>query len=268
MPYKLLYQLVYLIYRWVSFLFYFAYIIRTGVAHGSFYYFQYLTNWGMITLVAHLLWSTVTVTYTFVRILVLKKPPHKPCHRHEKELLDKPPGCCGTSLDSTSWYHKTHWVLFTVSSEVAIGITLLYFGLLHDPESEIDDINAVTHLLNGLLSIIDVWVTGVPIRIYHFYFGIIYGSIYSVFTGIHHAALVIPNTTDPIYSPLDYESYPGVATFYSIFVPLVFLPLVHLFLYGNYLLREAFVFAVRKKCMDEKKSDRLWNDEEDGIEIK
>ena len=227
------------------------YLIWIGIQFDSIIYLQFLTQWSLILLVAYLGWSAVANSYTFIRILILRKEPHKPLYVGNKEKLDKPPGCCGTTIDSTSWYHKVQWVLFILGTEAAIGITLLWWIILFDPERSdgSDHNNIAVHLLNGIVSYIDVWITGIPIRLYHFYVIVIFGSVYSTFAGIHHAAFVIPNTTEPIYEPLDYSSNPAVASLYTVLIPLIYFPIIHLICYGSYLLREALLFVIKKKCL-------------------
>ena len=233
-----------------------AYLIRSSVAYNSQYYLQYLTNWGLIFLVAYLIWSAVAVTYTFIRVLVFKKEPHKPSYKKEKNKLDRPPGCCGSSVDSTSWYHKIQWILFNVNMTFAITITVMYWVLLYDPStSRVNDINLFTHLFNGLLSYFDLWFSGTPVRLYHMYIPAVPGICYSVFTGIHHATLVLPNITDPIYPVLDYDANPGLVSALVLLVPLVVLPTVHTFVYCNYLLREGLLSVLRKRCGNEETMD-------------
>ena len=77
------------------------------------------------------------------------------------------------------------------------------------------------------------------------------GICYSVFTGIHHATLVLPNITDPIYPVLDYDANPGFASALVLLMPLVVLPIVHTFVYCNYLLREGILSVLRKRCANE-----------------
>ena len=241
-----------------------AYLIRSAVAYNSQYYLQYLTNWGLIFLVAYFIWAAVAVTYTFIHVLVLKKDPHKPSYRNDKNKLDRPPGCCGRAVDSTSWYHKIQWILFNVNINFAITITFLYWVLLYDPSTRgIDDINLFTHLFNGLLSYFDLWFSGTPVRLYHMYIPAIPGICYGVFTGIHHATLVAPNITGPIYSIVDYDTSPGLASALVILVPLVVMPIVHTFVYCNYLLREGILSMLRKKCGNEEET----KDEDNGINL-
>ncbi len=214
----------------------------------------------------HLVWSSVTVSYTFLRVFILKKSPHKPSV-HIKQL-SKPPGCCGTAVDSTSWYHKVQWILFTLGTEVPALITILYWTLLYDSsDGGVDDNSIVTHLLNGLIAYIDLWVTGIPVRLYHVYIVVTFGSAYTVFTGIHHAALVIPNITEPIYPLLDYTEHPGSTVTYVLIIPLIVTPIIHLIFYASHLGREAVLFVIRRNC--KRYRDDPWgNEAEDNIELK
>ena len=208
-------------------------------------------------LVAYLIWAAVSVTYTYIRTLLLKKAPHKPSYTLKKEKLSKPPGCCGTSVDSTSWFHKIHWVFFTIGNEIAVGITILYWAIIAGPGGGgFDEFNVAIHLLNGIFAYLELWITGIPVRIYHFVYVVIFGIIYSVFTGIHYATLIIPNTTDPIYPVIDYAENPDSAAVYVLVIVFIFYPLLHLFFYISYLLREAILAAI-KKCKDISNEDHM-----------
>ena len=227
--------------------FFLAYLLKTSIESDSPYFLEYLTVWGLISLVIYFTWSAITVTYTFVRITVFDAQPHKSSFMITKQELSKPPGCCGDSIDSTSWYHKVLWIMFTISTEIAVGITVLFWTVLYNPDWDIGDNDIAIHLLNGLLAYLDLWITGFPVRIYHFYLVTLFACVYSTFTGIHYASLVAPNITTPIYPVLDYGAHPFTGVAFATVGPLVLGPGIHLFFYGSYLLREGLLFIVKKR---------------------
>lgn len=231
-------------------IFFFVYLLRTALSGLGILFLQYLTNWGLMTLVLYLLWSAVSVTYTYIKVLILKHP--KSAYRKDT-LPSKPPGCCGFEVDTTTWYQKVHWILFTLSGEIAMGICLLYWSLVYnadDADVVLIDIDIVVHAMNAVFSYIDLWVTGIPVRLYHFYILMIFGSSYLAFSGIHYAALVVPNITDPIYpGVLDFGNDPVSSTVVGMLALFVGFPLIHLFFYASYLLRQALLHIVKKNLL-------------------
>ena len=240
-----------------------AYLLKTGIGSNSIYYLEYLTVWGLISLVVYTMWSTATVTYTFIYILVLNKPPHKSSYTISNTRLAIPDtGCCcctGTfDVDSTSWYHKVLWILFTISTETAFGITVLFWTVIYPNLGlTIGDNDIIIHLMNGVLAYLDLWITGIPVRIYHFYIACIFGCIYSAFSGIHYVTLVIPNTTSSIYPVLDYGSDPATAVAFATLGPLILFPLIHLIFFGSHLLRRKIIFLIRRNCKILKERDEM-----------
>ena len=56
-------------------------------------------------------------------------------------------------------------------------------------EEELDDINFMTHGMNAIYIILDLlFVTGVPVRLYHLIHPLIAGVVYLVFTVIYDVA--------------------------------------------------------------------------------
>ena len=110
---------------------------------------------------------------------------------------------------------KIQWLLFTVGTEFAVAITLIYWTLFYQPHSKqnffsLDSLHI--HLINGILALVDLWMTGVPVRVYHALYSILLALSYVAFTGIYYAA----GGTDPtgnsfIYPFLNYKSSPGSA---------------------------------------------------------
>ncbi len=115
---------------------------------------------------------------------------------------------------------------------LAFGVLVLYWSILYRG-GLVDGINANTHLVNGLVSIVDLWVSGLPVNILHFIWIIIYGAIYGIFTGIYFVI-----SGDIVYPVLDYENGIGLAVGLVVGVILVFFPLVHIMVfYLQYLIK-------------------------------
>ena len=77
--------------------------------------------------------------------------------------------------------------LITIGTEAAIAVSILYWAI---------GTIAATHTLNGIIALVDIGITGVPVRILHFVYPVI---SYSVF--INYGA----GGTNVFNQVLDYE---------------------------------------------------------------
>ncbi len=153
--------------------------------------------------------------------------------QHNLLSLAPPQKACLTRDIATGgwqhWYQIIHWLFFTIGNELAFVILLLYWILLYRG-GPVDGINANTHLVNGLVAVLDLWVSGVPVNLLHFIYLMIYGSIYVIFTGIYFVF-----TNDIIYPVIDYENGLGTAIVVAICSPIIAFPLGHILFYFMYL---------------------------------
>ena len=256
LPAKWYFQWLYLLYRWIVFIFFLAYLIQTGIASVSSgpRFFIFLTNWSLLTLTFHLLWSATFVTIRYFQVHIFCRKTfevNRECEKHPYRLYDKPVGCCGVHEDSTLWYQKVQWLLFTIGNGSAIAVTILYWSLIYRPrDGGPNHINLVIHAINGIVGLLDIWVSGIPVRILHFIYLFIFCCTYGVFTGIYFAAGGINHLgMNFIYPVLNYEDAPGTAAAYLLGTALVFIPLLHLFIWGVYLLREGLLYLIKHVCL-------------------
>lgn len=149
--------------------------------------------------------------------------------------------CCHSSTSAKStWWDGILWAFFTVATESAFAILVLYWIVIDGLQFEDDNaLSLHVHLINGIASLIDLWITGIPLHLLHVVYIVLFGSAYVTFSGIYHAA----NGTDPdgnpyIYEPLDYGAQPGVAAGYAIGCGFFFLAMVHLLFFVQYLARQ------------------------------
>ena len=155
-----------------------------------------------------------------------------------------------------------------IGAEFAVVLTLLYWPLLYNPDFPISGVNFNTHGSQGIISVIELLITGVPIRFYHFYFTQIFGSVYVVFTGIYHAAGGTNVSDNPyIYSILDYGERPGSATGLVLGVILVFLPIIHFLFYLIYVTRYWALYMIYGKRSSSLDHSRLEEPKESSPRI-
>ena len=241
-----------------------AFIIWVGLGaaapeNGGPKYLIFLTNWSYLVWNAYLIVSAISCTATYFLCYVCCRERFKDregedgshCQR-ELVLEDKPVGCCGAQSDKSFWYQKLHWVLFSLAMEVAIGVTILYWALLYNPDSGFDyfgDLNLMTHLINGIMAVVDIFVTGIPVHLFHVVYILGFSSTYISFAGIYFAAYGTNVQGEPyIYGVIDYGSQPVTAAIYTIVVGLIYYPLMHLLIYCLYLGREGLLYLFRRFC--------------------
>ncbi len=120
--------------------------------------------------------------------------------------------------DTTSWYQKLQWLLHTIGTGMAVCVMVLYWGLLYRGGT-VDGINANTHLTNGLLALLDIWVSGTPIRILHVVYLQLFCGVYTTLTGIYFAA----SNGDFVYDIIDYDERPVTASVSVVVIALIIL---------------------------------------------
>ena len=233
------------IYRWVIACYFIGWLVASGIQFSDYgaRYLIYLTNWAIIGFVFYLLVAAFSVTAKFITVHCYNKVPGE-IDRTTDYHFEKPKGCCGFRSNELSWYQMIHWASFSIFSEIALVISILYWALLYTG-GPVEGVNANTHLLNGIVSILDVFFFGVPVNLLHIIYPACYGAVYASFSGIYWAA----NGTNPvdegryIYSLLDYSN-PSTAVVIAILVVILYIPLIHLLYYVVYLARFWLVYAV------------------------
>ena len=140
------------------------------------------------------------------------------------------------------------WVLFMIGIELAVAITLLYWPLLYNPERGISGVNFNTHGSQGIIAVIELLFSGVPVRFYHFFYVQIFAAVYAIFSGIYDIAGGTNVFGSPyIYSILDYHGNPGLAVGLVFGVILIFLPIVHFLFYLVYIVRYWIIYLIYGK---------------------
>ena len=108
-------------------------------------------------------------------------------------------------------------------------------------------LNISTHVINAVYVILNVSVTGMPIRLLHFWHPVIYGIIYSFFSLFYHLGNGLNHHGNPyIYKPINWNNA-GQAVGYCLAITFVGIPVVHFVLFGVHFVK---VYISR--------SSRLW----------
>ena len=193
-------------------------------------YLIYLSYWGFILWNSYLLVAAVSTTVNFMLQSHYETDSPRASPHHF------------TNGSGITWQEKIHWALFTLGTEFAVGISILFWILFYDPEAKdfiFSPISLHMHLINGVFALVELWVTGIPIHLLHVVYIMLFGCTYVAFTVLYYAF----NGTDAagnhyIYPILDYGANPGGATGLVIGCILGYLTAIHLLFYVQYLARQ------------------------------
>ncbi|XP_046603859.1 protein rolling stone-like [Neodiprion virginianus] len=108
---------------------------------------------------------------------------------------------------------RMYWVLYTVTSSLAICVTITYWGAIYDPRIHAKDpLNFMLHLFNTILMLVDLLVVGVPLRFEHVWWALACVVLYVIFTIFYYLAGGLDkHGYHYIYKILDWEQ-PGRTT--------------------------------------------------------
>ena len=242
-----------------------AWLIPSGLdpTNGGVKYFIFLTNWSYLAWCSYLIVSAMSATTKVIQVYCFQARSSETARQALLEKpeqyidIDKPAGCCGKCSDNTTWYQKVQWILFTLGVDAAIAAFILHWTVTYNG-ARITGVDANTHTVNCIVALIDIFFSGVPVRIFHFIYPVLFGGTYSVFTGIYHAANGTNAQGDPyIYNILDYDDSPGSATGWVLGVPLILAPVLHLLVFGLYSARFWITYYLWKRIEGEKPEDDM-----------
>ena len=199
------------------------------------FYFIYLTNWAHLLYNTYLIVSALSTTFKVAKTYYTKK--QESLLNRDYLNITESDGYWNTSNNTLSWYQMIHWVLYTIGNEFAFCIMVMYWTLIYRGGT-IDGVNANTHLFNGILSLVDMWVSGLPFNLLHFVYIMALSVVYSTFSGIYYiggGGIIYPGV-------LDYDRSPGAAVGLNLGLTFVLLPVVHSLLYLMYLGKQWVIY--------------------------
>lgn len=240
-----------LIYRLVAGFYFLSWLIYSGFSYGN-YWFLYLSNWVFMFVTAHFLLAMFITTHYCCGSGVEDDPAGFGPRRFKSETY-----IVGLSSDDEGdeegegtvyskreddhnelpfWY-KVSWLFFTIASVNSLVVTLAYW-LSDYSGGAIDRVSVNEHIVAGVLMLLEVIISNIPIRLMHFIYSHVFGSTYALFTVIFWAAGGKNKAGNRyIYKQLNYQDYPGAAIF-TVFMMLIILQFIlHLFLFILFRLR-------------------------------
>ncbi|XP_035690798.1 protein rolling stone-like [Branchiostoma floridae] len=191
-------------------------------------YFFYATYYGFYILTAYFLWSAVVTCVGLFRARSSVQPTDTDRDQETAHQSNAEQGNV-TTQNNLRWFHQVQWLLMNMAFSPAIIITIGFTGFLSDGQYNFKDLT--THILNTALVFVDVLVCGVPVRVLHAVYPVMFGFAYIVLYAVSWAA-----TGTVVYWFLDF-SKPALSSAAVLGFVLVALPLFHLLFYGLYLLR-------------------------------
>ena len=137
---------------------------------------------------------------------------------------------------SLPWYIQVYWFLANVIQVFALVVTIIYFGALYPSQDtgHIPFFNINVHGISSVMLVIDMAVCARPVRLLHFPYPALYGTVYVIFSVIfwsqdHANNVLYPNVLD--------WNHPGISTGVVCGLAVVGIPLLQLFNFGLYKLR-------------------------------
>lgn len=236
------YQLIYILYRWFIAVYAAGWLIASGAyTRHALRWFIFITNWCTLLLTAYLLAAAISTTYKMIKEFGFAK--QKPNDLIIDDLYDPviTTSCGCGEQGGIPWYLSVTWVLFLVSSELSIPVVLFYWT---SPDDMITHWGVTLHIhfLVLIPGLVDVLVSGIPVRLFHFVYIVGVAAVYAVFAGVYYAA----GGTDTdgnryIYEILDFGNRPTTSALLIIVMVFGLTIIVHLIFWGLYLLRTSLL---------------------------
>lgn len=133
--------------------------------------------------------------------------------------------------------YKPYWIIFSISMDIAIAITLLYWILIYDESKmDLDALNFLVHGTNSIAMVIELLVTAHPINLIHCLWSVLFGFVYIIFSVIYHVSGGTSRDGGPSIYPLLNWNKAGSTAGICIGV-LFFLVFLHVFIYAVHWVR-------------------------------
>ena len=240
---------------------------KNGTAFVVYPWYAYLTNWTYLCLCLYLTWHFfVTVAYLVQNPMPLISRPEPSFHRkifsefrtsssfyktteYSEVMTASTESAIGNETIIPPWYLKTVWILFNIASLGSVLVTLTFFIFLWPlfKTSSIGLINLQLHGINSVIIGIELMLTAVPCRLYHFIYALIYGIAYLIFSAIFYAV----GNKIPIYPGVLDWSKPGQTAFICVLLGFVFMPFLQFIFFIMYKVR----MYIYRKVSDDYVSD-------------
>lgn len=136
---------------------------------------------------------------------------------------------------------KIFWLLYIISANAGLLVTVGYWTVLFEEDEPIDGNNITKHALNSVFMLIDTFLSSIPVRLFHSVYPLLYIIVYLAFTVVYWQLGGTNIQGQPyIYKLLDYNNIePSTGCLIGFFLLLV-QPVLQLILFGLVKLRDYF----------------------------
>lgn len=244
-------------YRWVIMLYFLVWLL-TSILHAvegvQFKYLIFLTHWGFIAWNSYLVISTITVTAAALCPLGGGATKNDRQDSKKSDNEQSVPGCCKTLETSL----KLQWALFLIGCEYAVVISILYWAFYSGSSSEqnlysLDSLNL--HAINGIAAVVELWLSGIPVRACHAIYSIAFGSVYVLFTVLYYAADGRDSQGHRfIYPFLDYGSNAAAAVALAVSCAVFLVGGIHFIFFLQYKGRKCITEIIQARYYTKSKS--------------
>lgn len=253
----------YLIYRFLLMVYVIFWLGYTSHFHGSNLeiWGAYLTNWTYTLLTVYMIVHCLVVSYYYVctfcgqdrymysfcrrmnveyHTSIFAEQSERMEHEHECVVGEEPETevllvSTVSFVNRPPWYMCITWVLFSAVSTGAVMVTIVFFAFLFPVmkgASVMSLENVQLHLLNSVIILLENFITGIPCRLLHVVYPILYGLLYLLFSLIYWAV----DHSHVMYPILDWNK-PGPTVGFVFLIGFVFIPIIYTFFFLLYRLK-------------------------------
>ena len=215
-------------------------------------YLIYVTQWSYIILsFNYLCWASLVTIYTiiahFFRKSLKQALPKSHTHMQPSEYYRQ---------DKTPWFVKVMWAIHVVAVAASLPVTVVYWASVFNPENGATAASIHVHGINLLLVLVDIFVSRIPILLFHFFYPMAYAAVYVIFLAVYWAANGTNELEEPyVYSITDFGGSPIYASVTCIALVLL-AGVIHLLFFAVAEIRDQIYKRVRF-C--------FWNIQETGV---
>ncbi|KAM7535335.1 hypothetical protein Aperf_G00000099200 [Anoplocephala perfoliata] len=117
---------------------------------------------------------------------------------------------CNKDKKIPKWFAELLWFIYGMSMNTVLVTSLVYWAAFWDPAYSqfYRPESKVKHLMPASTVLMDVWINGLPIRLFHAIYPSILGMTYTIFSYLYYDA----GNINPIYPVLDWSRPIDAAT--------------------------------------------------------
>ena len=233
-----------ILYRAVMAVYTTSWSVAGGVlrADGGAKWFIFLTNWGYTFLNIHFILGTILPIYHYSKIQRKASSAHVNDYTadHQSNAVSKSAVELHKDPDTHDYKRcpafrvacKASWVIYNIAACIGPVITAAYWSAVYTPGMPVDGADVDAHAVNSVMIILDTLICSIPIRLLHVVHGMLFVSVYAVFTVVYWQAGGTNTDGKPyVYAVLDYQNHPTLAVIMIVAIFFVALPLSQFFLY-------------------------------------